>query len=114
MTGLRIKGCWNSGIGIQPFFVEVTNAAILLHRKIDEEPVRVPTASIAGNEDFMKLVKEVAAVPNGQMIFLIRGDGVGPYTKAKRVADAADVRNAKLPLSGQGKVDLRMFEKFLQ
>jgi hypothetical protein len=103
-----------SGVNLRPYFVEVTNAAIVLHLSLDEEPVRIPIASVNTDEQFLKLVEAVKSAPSSQIIFLIRGDAMNAYTRAKRVADAAEARNAKLPLVGQGKVDLSMFEKFLR
>ena len=103
-----------SGVNLRPYFVEVTNAAVILHLSLDEEPVRIPIATVNADERFLKLVEAVKSNPSSQIIFLIRGDAVSAYNRAKRVADAAEARNAKLPLVGQGQVDLTMFEKFLQ
>ncbi len=103
-----------SGVNIRPFFAEVTAAALLLHLKMDEEPVRVPIAKLGSDENFLKVVQVVKDTPNGQLIFLLRGDGIAAYNRARQVADRAGARNAKLPLAGAGELDLRMFEKFLR
>ncbi|MEM7146284.1 MAG: hypothetical protein AAF591_14190 [Verrucomicrobiota bacterium] len=103
-----------SGINVRPFFVEVTNAAVILHQSLSEEPVRIPIAGINSDERFLELVNTAKATPNGQIVFLIRGDARGAYNRAQAIANAADVRNSKLPLVGQGKVDLRIFEEFLE
>jgi hypothetical protein len=103
-----------SGVNLRPYFVEVTNAAVILHLSLDEEPVAIPIATVNTDERFLKLVESVKSSPSSQIIFLIRGDAMSAYTRAKRVADAAEARNAKLPLVGHGKVDLTMFEKFLR
>lgn len=103
-----------SGIGLRPFFAEVTSAAVLLHRKIGEDPIRVPIASLASDENFLQTLEAVKKAPNGQLIFLIRGDGISAYNRARAIANRAEARNAKLPLAGQGTLDLRMFEQFLQ
>ncbi len=103
-----------SGVGLRPFFAEVSAAAILLHLVLDEEPIRIPIASLGSDENFLKTLEAVKAAPNGQLVFLLRGDGFSAYNRARAIADKAGARNAKLPLAGQGKLDLKMFEKFLK
>lgn len=103
-----------SGVNVRPFFAEVTAAAIHLHGKAGEEPVSIPIASLGSDENFQKVLDAVKSAPDRQLIFLIRGDGIAAYNRARAVADEKGVRNAKLPVVGQGELDLSEFNESLR
>ena len=98
-----------SGVGIRPIFIECTNTSVVIHEK--DKPVRVRTADIAASPEFLDLARRVAKQPNSSIIFLIRDNGLSTYARAKRVATDNYARNGKLPVIGQGKLDLSLFRK---
>jgi hypothetical protein len=88
------------------FFVECNAAGIVIHRE-GAEPLRLTAGSIgtdAAYDDFLKLV---ATTPKSLLLFLLREDGLGSFNRAAGWAESKfDVRTGKLPLPGQGAVDL--------
>lgn len=93
-----------SGRGIKPYFVECTKNGLVLHHT--DEQVQVRPATIEKSEPFLKLLDSVAGDEKAKLIFLIRDDGVHVWGRAKRFADSLDVANGKLPVIGQGKLNL--------
>ena len=93
-----------SGRGIKPYFVECTKNGIALQQ--DGDWVQVRPGNIEKSEPLLKLLDVVAGDPKAKLIFLIRQDGVSVWWRAKRFADSLDVANGKLPVIGQGKLNL--------
>jgi hypothetical protein len=98
-----------SGVDLEPTFVECTGAGIVLLEA--DPPKHIRRADMAGDEDFGALLDDVAGRPKATVIFLVRSDGLSTYFSASGVARARYARNGKLPVIGQGKIDLSMFEK---
>lgn len=98
-----------SGRGIKPRFVECTKNGIVLHNT--DERVQVRPANIEKSEPFLKLLDSIAGDENAKLIFLIREDGVHVWWRAKRFADSLEVANGKLPVLGQGKLNLERVRK---
>jgi uncharacterized membrane protein (DUF106 family) len=98
-----------SGLGFKPVFAECTGGSVVLHQA-DKQP-RIRAADLAQNEDFLKLLSEVAASPKTTLVFLIRDNGLGTYHTARGLADEHEARNGKLPVIGQGRLDLSYFTK---
>jgi hypothetical protein len=104
-----------SGIDIEPTFVECTATGLVVHGA--GEPVRIRAADIAqpGGE-FFKLLEQVAGTPKGEIVFLVRPDGVGTYNTARGAARTlytanGYAKNGKLPVPSQGNIDLNIFRK---
>lgn len=96
-----------TGVDIRPIFVECTNTSIVIHEK--EKPVRVRSADLASSAAFLELARRVAKQPDSRIIFLIRDNGLATYDRARRVATDNYARNGKLPVIGQGELDLSLF-----
>ncbi len=96
-----------SGLRYKPIFVECAAGAIVLHT--EKPPLRIRAAEIPANAKFVALMEKVANSPQHSMIFLLRSDGLGVYRAAKRLCDTNDVRNGKLPVVGNGRLDLSRF-----
>jgi len=94
---------------LQPRFVEANATGIVLYDA--DTPRRVPSGDVAADAAFLKLCKDVAASPKAILIFLIRSDGYGTFGHADGVARAHGARTGKLPVLGQGRIDLRLFRK---
>lgn len=98
-----------SGQDFNPYFVECAAGAIVLHTALKPEQIRA--AEMATNESFRKVLEKAANDAKGTVLFLVRSDGLGTYHAARRLADAAEVRNGKLPVVGKGRIDLSRFVK---
>lgn len=96
-----------SGLNFKPSFVECQKEAIVLHT--EEVPLVIRRAELAANAKFIALLEKVVNGRNETIIFLIRSDGLETYRAAKALCDANEVRNGKLPVVGQGRLDLSHF-----
>lgn len=94
---------------LKPLFVETRAEGIVIHAPSRSIPVK--NADITSDVDFLKLVDYVAERDGeGQaIVFLIRPDGLGSYSVANEHALNRGAGTSKLPLIGQGPVDLRAF-----
>lgn len=95
------------------FFVECTADGIVIHgRDGTEDPVRITTGSIGANEDYDQFLQEATTAENSTVIFLLRPDGMGAYNRAAGWAEAQfEAHHGRIPLPGQGAVDLSHFER---
>lgn len=98
-----------SGVGFEPVFVECTSKSVVLHTT--EDPEHIAIGGLEGSEAFAKLLAHVRASPKRTLVFLIRDNGLGTYRKARDLALWAEARNGKLPVLGQGRLDLAYFLK---
>lgn len=100
-----------SGRNQRLFFVEASGAGILVHRE-GGEPVRVAKESIGLDKDYNAFLKEVAGQSNAQLLFLVRRDGWWNFQKAAGWAEQEfKINTGKLPIPGDGPVDLGLFRK---
>jgi hypothetical protein len=90
-------------------FVECADSGIVLFE--GNEPKRVRTADIGVDPDYQSLLQNVSENPKGIIIFLLRENGLGTFYAAKGVADERGVRTGKLPVIGQGNIDLTAVQK---
>jgi multidrug efflux pump subunit AcrA (membrane-fusion protein) len=96
-----------SGVDLRPSFVECGGSGVVLHE--GPEPRRLKLAELATDQQWATLLERVKAVPSGVLIFLVRSDGIPTYLAVQRIAQQAYVRNGKLPVVGQGKIDVSHF-----
>ena len=120
-AALQVKPS-GSGANTQPFFVEVADGLVLIHHSLTEPAIEVPAGSIEINEDFKKLLETVASKPYHTLILLVRGSdaAVNNLAKVSSVVSAYNQRTGaqiipgRLPLPGEGKVDLSLFAQYLK
>ncbi|MBI1248729.1 hypothetical protein GC197_12920 [bacterium] len=98
-----------SGVGFTPSFVECDDGRVVIHE--DGKTIPVRTAELNTNPDFAKILAKVKGQKDGTLVFLIRDDGLGTYNTARNFANAKGVKNGKLPVIGDGRVDLSYFTK---
>lgn len=92
------------------FFVECNGSGIVMHRP-GAEPLRITTGSIGTDAGYDEFLKMVSGTPKSMLLFLMRDDGLGSYNRAAGWAESKfNVRTGKLPLPGQGEVDLSRFQ----
>jgi hypothetical protein len=96
-----------SGLGPdwRPYLVDCTADYIELHHASGRESFRIPSGEIGVSESYRRYLRRIRAIRDAIVIFLIRPDGVATYEAAVREADQHRVRNAKLPLPGEGALD---------
>lgn len=98
-----------TGSKLKPHFVECAATGIVVHER--DEPHRVRRGDLGKDEPFLKLLDRIADTEDETVIFLLRPDGVGTYNIARNVARAHYCRNGKLPILGQGRIDLSIFQR---
>jgi hypothetical protein len=95
----------------QLFFVEATGAGIVVHKSKTDQ-LRVASASVGVDKDYDAFLTKVASTKNAALIFLVRRDGWRSYTRAAGWAEQQfRLNTGKLPLPGDGPVDLSSFDK---
>jgi small-conductance mechanosensitive channel len=85
-------------------FVETTKDGLVVHEK--ETPWKVPRAKIASDPKFQELLKRLKGDQAAIMTFLVRSDGLASLSVAQQAATAAGVRFGRVPLPGDGVLDL--------
>ena len=98
-----------TGVDIEPTFIECRSDSIVLHEA--NPPKRIPRGEIATNPDYLAALKNVAAGEKRSIIFLLRSDAIDVYYAAADVARQNYARNGKLPVIGQGEIDLSVFRR---
>lgn len=96
-----------SGRTIEPYFVECDRGGVVL---LDAGAKRIARGDLAGSKEFAEAMAAVRGRERGVMIFLVRPDGVYTYNTASDVARINQTRNGKLPVSGEGEIDLSRFK----
>tara|TARA_R110002072_G_scaffold303141_1_gene495737 strand:+ start:58476 stop:59279 length:804 start_codon:yes stop_codon:yes gene_type:complete len=98
-----------SGVNFAPHFVECAAGSIVMHT-IDP-PKLIRAADMVNDKDFIALLEKVANGVNDSIVFLIRSDGLSTYYAARKLCTDRDIRNGKLPVVGNGRIDLSHFVK---
>ncbi len=98
-----------TGLSYKPNFVECTKSTVVLHT--EDPPLTIRTAEIVKHPKFVALLEGVANKRDQSIIFILRSDSLNTYRVAKRLCDANDVRNGKLPAVGNGRLDFSHFRK---
>ncbi|NLS93297.1 MAG: hypothetical protein GXX96_14165 [Planctomycetaceae bacterium] len=98
-----------SGIDLDPTFIECTASGLIFLE--EEPPRRLRKADMAGDEAFLALLDGIAKQPKGIVIFLVRDDALDTYFAAHDIARAHYARAGKLPVIGQGQIDLSVFNQ---
>lgn len=112
---LRVQGGGSGfAVGRRLFVVEANNDSIVIHRSKDDR-FRIATGAIGADKDYNDFLAEVAAVKTHLVLFLVRTDGMNSYNRGAGWAEQQyKLATSKMPIPGQGKVDLSEFEKFMK
>ncbi|MEX2578203.1 MAG: hypothetical protein WD342_04030 [Verrucomicrobiales bacterium] len=119
-AALRVRPS-GSSTNTRPFFAEISERGVYIHRSLSEEATPIPVASLNQSEEFVELLETVASEPYNRLIFLVRGNpgAVKTLNQASQLVSAfnrnkgTEIIPGRLPLPGEGKVDLQMFAQFL-
>lgn len=99
-----------SGTNLVPRFVECRPEGVVIYE--GDKAIRVRRGDLRSNQDFLKLLDDVAAkAKTDRIVFLLREDGIPTYNTARVIANERLAPNGKLAVQGQGKIDLSLFTK---
>lgn len=85
-------------------FIEASgNSLTVLEGK---QPWKLPAGKAATDPRFKKLLADAKADGDTIITFLVRSDGLAAVTRGQRAAEAAGVPSGKVPLPGDGMIDL--------
>jgi hypothetical protein len=112
---LRVQGGGSGfAVGRRLFVVEANSDSVVVHRD-KENRFRVSAATIGADKDYNEFLAEVTAQKNHLVLFLVRTDGWNSYVRGAGWAEQQfRLATSKMPIPGQGKVDLSEFEKFMK
>lgn len=112
---LRVQGGGSGfAVGRKLFVVEANSDSVVVHRS-REDRFRVAAATIGADKDYNEFLADVATHKNHLVLFLVRTDGWNSYVRGAGWAEQQfKLASSKMPIPGQGKVDLSEFEKFMK
>jgi len=77
--------------------------------------MRIAMIAIGADREYNDFLAEVAGIKNHLILFLVRTDGMNSYNRGAGWAENQfKIATSKIPIPGQGKVDLSEFEKFMK
>lgn len=85
-------------------FVEAAAGKAIVHE--GTKPWEVLVGKLAGDPQLKKLFATYASDKAAIITILIRPDGIPTYSELKKVAEATGVRTGRVPLPGEGVLDL--------
>jgi SHS2 domain-containing protein len=93
------------------FFIEANGPGIVVYLTKTQQ-LRVPTGSVSVDKAYNGFLAAVRNARNASLIFLVRRDGWWTYQQAAGWAEQKfGLNTGKLPIPGDGPVDLSQFEK---
>ncbi len=101
-----------SGLNFTPHFVECAEGTIVLHDL--DPPKTIRAGEMVSDPDFLNIMSQVAGNVNETVVFLLRSNGLDTYNAAKRLCDSRNIRNGRLPIVGEGKVDLSSIKQAIK
>ncbi|MBK7947644.1 MAG: hypothetical protein IPK00_02615 [Deltaproteobacteria bacterium] len=96
---------------LNPWFVECDAGGATAHRASDGTRVFLPRDELSASLDYGRYLRRLRAMPGVLLVLLIRPDGLQTAGIAARVAEAAGVRVATLPLPGTGELDWSLLRR---
>ncbi len=120
-AALKVRASGSSA-NTRPYFVEISERGLYLHRSLTVEPPVIPIASLNQSPEFIEFLQMIASKPFNRLIFLVRGTpgAVKTLNEAIRVvsgynsANGTEIIPGRLPLPGEGKIDLQLFAQYLE
>ncbi len=96
---------------LEPWFVECDAGGVTAYRVSDGLSHFVPRSALDGSGDFARYLRRLKVSPGALLVLLVRPDGLATAALASRMAEAAGVRSAQLPLPGQGDLDWSLLRR---
>jgi hypothetical protein len=94
-----------------PYFVECDAGGATVYRVSDDLEYFVSKESLSSSGDFGRYLRRVRALPGALLVVLVREDGIEASNMVENLARAANIRVARLPLPGEGKIDFRLMRR---
>lgn len=108
---VKPSGSGTAARGQRLFFVEASGGSLVLHKEGGGQ-VRIARDTVGLDKDYNAFLEEAKAAGSSSLIFLIRKDGWTSYQRAAGWAEQEfQLKGGKLPLPGDGAVDLSQFGK---
>lgn len=96
---------------LEPYFVECDAGGVTAYRAKDDFRYFVPRDELSTSGDFGRYLRRVRVSPGALLVLLVRPDGIATTEQASRIALAAGIRVATLPLPGKGKLDWSLLRR---
>ena len=98
-----------TGLNFKPHFVECAKDSIVMHNL--PEPKRIRRADVVKDQAFLDLLNLVANGKDDSIVYLVRSDALSTYRMCRDLCNRREIRNGKIPVVGQGRIDLSAFTK---
>ncbi len=98
-----------TGLNFVPHFVECAAESVVLHNL--NPPKRIRVNEVGKDKDFIALLEKTLNGKDDTIVFLLRSDGLSTYNSCRKMCDDREIRNGKIPVVGQGRIDLSAFVK---
>jgi len=96
---------------LEPYFIECDAGGATAYRARDDFRYFVPKDDLSSSGDFGRYLRRVRAVPGALLVLLVRPDGISTSIRTARIAKAAGIRVARLPLPGNGELDWSLLRR---
>ncbi len=94
-----------------PYFIECDAQGATAYRARDDFRYFVAKADLSTSGDFGRYLRRVRAEPGALLVLLVRRDGLSTCDRTEQVARGAEIRVARLPLPGTGKIDWSLLRR---
>ncbi len=93
---------------LKPTFVECNPRGIVIYQGPDR--LRIAHGDIMGNKKYLELLQDVGDSEDRRLVFLVRSGGINTFNTASRRAKIERARHGKMPVPGEGELDLSLFQ----
>lgn len=97
-----------SGVNLKPNFVECTKAHIVIY--VAGKKTTIPRGQLTEHKQYLALLDRVAKQEKERVVFLLRPGSTSTYNTAASIARVRQCRYGKIPVPGDGPLDLSMFD----
>lgn len=95
------------------FFAEAAAGALTLFVSRNERK-RITSSAVGKDLEYDTFLQRIAETQGATLVFLVRDDGWDAYTRGAGWAEGKfSIRTGKLPMPGNGPIDLSEFEEFM-
>ncbi len=98
------------GSSLAPYFVECRADGVRIRRKNRTWSEELHLGDLVERGRFRIFLEKVRSVHGATAIFLVRPDAAKSYREAELLANQVYARHGKLPIPGDGPIDLRLVE----
>jgi hypothetical protein len=96
---------------LEPYFVECDAGGATAYRARDDFQYFVAKEDLSNTGVFGRYLRRMQVSPGALLVLLVRPDGIGTMIRTQKVAAAAGIRVARLPLPGEGALDWSLLRR---